>query len=39
MDQGRVRETLHYFDEFYGTINNRGAARREIIESCLKPRG
>jgi hypothetical protein len=39
MDQGRVRETLHYFDDFYGTINNRGAARREIIESCLKPRG
>jgi hypothetical protein len=38
MDKGRVRETLHYFDEFYGTINNRGAAKREIIESCLRPR-
>jgi hypothetical protein len=38
MDQGRVRETLHYFDEFYGTINNRGAAKRSIIESCLRPR-
>jgi hypothetical protein len=38
MDKGRVRETLRYFDEFYGTINNRGAAKREIIESCLRPR-
>jgi hypothetical protein len=38
MDKGRVRETLHYFDEFYATINNRGAAKRSIIESCLRPR-
>jgi hypothetical protein len=38
MDKGRVRETLDYFDEFYGTINNRGAAKRSIIESCLRPR-
>jgi hypothetical protein len=38
MDKGRVRETLHYFDEFYETINNRGAAKRAIIESCLRPR-
>jgi hypothetical protein len=38
MDKGRVRETLHYFDEFYETINNGRAAKRSIIESCLKPR-
>jgi len=38
MDKGRVRETLSYFDEFYETINNGRAAKRSIIESCLKPR-
>jgi hypothetical protein len=37
MDKGRVRETLHYFDEFYKTINDRGAAKRSIIESCVRP--
>ena len=37
MDKGRVKETLHYFDEFYETINNRGEAKRSIIESCMRP--
>jgi hypothetical protein len=37
MDKGRVRDTLHYFDEFYETINDQRAAKRSIIESCLGP--
>ena len=38
MDRGKVRETLHYFDEFYETINNKRAAKRSIVDSCLRPR-
>jgi hypothetical protein len=34
MDQGTVKETLRYFDEFYETINDPRAARRSIIQSC-----
>ena len=29
-----VDETLKYFDEFYKTINDKRAAKREILESC-----
>ena len=29
-----VEETLKYFDEFYKTINDKRAAKREILESC-----
>jgi hypothetical protein len=35
MDRGTVKETLRYFDEFYDTINNRRAAKRSIMESCI----
>jgi hypothetical protein len=35
MDQGTVKETLRYFDDFYATINDPRAARRSIIQSCL----
>ncbi len=35
MDQGTVRETLRYFDEFYETINDSRSAKRSIIESCI----
>lgn len=35
MDRGTVKATLRYFDEFYETINNRRAAKRSIVESCL----
>ena len=31
MDQGTVKETLRYFDEFYETINDPRSARRSII--------
>jgi hypothetical protein len=37
MDRGKVRETLRYFDEFYETINNKRAAKRSIVDSCLRP--
>ncbi|HEY0972790.1 MAG TPA: hypothetical protein VGE02_17605 [Gemmatimonadales bacterium] len=30
-----VRSTLEYFDDFYETINDPGALRREIEEPCL----
>jgi hypothetical protein len=36
MDRGTVKETLRYFDEFYDTINNQRAAKRSIIESCIR---
>ena len=29
-----VDETLKYFDEFYKTINDKRAAKREILENC-----
>ena len=35
MDRGAVKETLRYFDEFYETINNKRAAKRSIVDSCL----
>jgi hypothetical protein len=31
----RVKETLEYFDEFYQTINDERAAKRQIIERCI----
>ena len=38
MDQGTVKETLRYFDEFYETINDSRSARRSIIQSCVDRR-
>ena len=38
MDQGTVKETLRYFDDFYKTINDQRSARRSIIEACRGPR-
>jgi hypothetical protein len=38
MDRGTVKETLRYFDEFYETINNKRAAKRSIVESCIGSR-
>lgn len=35
MDSGSVKETLRYFDEFYEIINNKRAAKRSIVDSCL----
>jgi len=35
MDQGTVKQTLRYFDEFYETINDPRSARRSIIQSCI----
>jgi hypothetical protein len=37
MDRGTVKETLRYFDEFYETIENARAAKRSIIEPCIRP--
>ena len=34
MDQGDVRETLEYFDDFYSTIRN----PRDVLSTCLGPR-
>ena len=36
IDRGTVKETLRYFDDFYDTINDPRAARRSIIEACIK---
>ena len=30
-----VKETLEYFDDFYKTINDPRALKRNIIEACL----
>jgi hypothetical protein len=38
MDRGTVKSTLRYFDEFYEIINNKRAAKRSIVESCLGQR-
>lgn len=38
IDQGAVRSTLRYFDEFYETINDRRSAKGRILESCLGKR-
>jgi len=35
LDEGTVKETLRYFDEFYETINDPRSARRSIVESCV----
>jgi hypothetical protein len=35
MDQGTVKATLRYFDDFYETINDPRSAKRAIIESCI----
>ena len=35
MDDGTVKETLRYFDQFYETINDPRSARRSIIQSCV----
>ncbi|HEY2378482.1 MAG TPA: hypothetical protein VGH98_21055 [Gemmatimonadaceae bacterium] len=32
----RVKETLEYFDEFYKTIGDRGDAKSQITDRCLK---
>jgi hypothetical protein len=37
MDRGSVKETLRYFDEFYEVINNQRAAKRSIVDACIKP--
>ena len=36
LDQGTVKETLRYFDDFYETINNVRSAKRSIIGSCIR---
>ncbi|HJQ10989.1 MAG TPA: hypothetical protein VJ840_08155 [Gemmatimonadaceae bacterium] len=38
LDDGTVRETLKYFDEFYETINDPRAAKRQIIQACIDRR-
>lgn len=38
IDNGAVRSTLRYFDEFYETINDRSSAKGRILESCLGKR-
>jgi hypothetical protein len=30
-----VKETLEYYDEFYKTINDPRALKRNVIEACL----
>ncbi len=35
MDRGTVKETLGYFNDFYDTINDKRAAKRLIVESCI----
>lgn len=35
LDDGTVRGTLKYFDEFYETINDPRSARRQIIDACI----
>ena len=38
MDQGMVRSTLKYFDDFYETIGDPRAAKRSIVEACVARR-
>ena len=33
-----VSETLHYFDDFYQTINDRQSAKSYIMDACLGPK-
>ena len=35
LDDGTVRETLKYFDEFYETINDPRSAKRQIVQACV----
>jgi hypothetical protein len=35
IEEGTVKETLRYFDEFYETISDPRSARRSIIEPCI----
>lgn len=36
LEPKRVKQSLDYFDEFYRTINDAGAARREFISGCAR---
>lgn len=38
MDEGRVKETLRYFDEFYEMIATPTAAQSRFLNSCVGPR-
>lgn len=38
LDDGTVRETLKYFDEFYETINDPRSAKRQIVQACIDRR-
>lgn len=38
LDDGTVRETLKYFDEFYETINDPRSAKRLITQACVERR-
>lgn len=35
IDNGTIKSTLRYFDDFYKTINDRRAAKNAIMEPCL----
>lgn len=37
LDPGRVRQALDYYDEFYRTINDPRAVRREFMVNCTAP--
>jgi hypothetical protein len=37
LDPGRVRQALDYYDEFYRTINDPRAVRREFMINCTAP--
>ena len=37
LDPQRAEQTLHYFDEFYRTINDPRAANREFVRNCVHP--
>jgi hypothetical protein len=36
LEPKRVKQTLDYFDDFYHTINDAGATRREFINGCAR---
>jgi hypothetical protein len=38
MDEGRVKETLEYFDEFYEMIATPASAERSFLNQCVGPR-
>ena len=35
LDKDRVKETLEYFDDFYDVINDRGLAKRLLLDRCI----